>query len=252
MPTHCKSVRPADGGFTLIELLVVIAIIAILAAILVPAVSNALESARMTHCQSNLRQWSISLVGYQNDHKGLFPKEGVGGGGGLLNITEREAWFNTLPDYMDTDPLIKLTQARKTLRPRDGTVYSCSSVKPETITAAGVGPRDHFMSYSYNLWIDHGQRASEVPGTRFPPLLSDVDIPMPSRFAVFSEVAGSFGNCHAMFLDYRHAGDRRKVNIGFADGHSETKAKAEIHFEGMTKYDNRGGVMWNPDGALDK
>jgi prepilin-type N-terminal cleavage/methylation domain-containing protein/prepilin-type processing-associated H-X9-DG protein len=247
MSTVRNAMRPAARGFTLIELLVVIAIIAILAAMLVPAVTGALENARMTHCRSNLRQWSIALVGYQSDHRGLFPTEGVGGGT-LLNVTERTAWFNTLPEYMDMDPLIKLTQARKALRPGDGTVYSCASVGGETLQAAGLGARDHFMSYSYNLWIDHGQRSSEVPGTKYPPLLADVDVPFPTRFAVFSEVAGSFGNCHAMHLDYRHAGDRRKVNIGFADGHSETFERARIYT--TPKYSNRGGVIWNPDGEM--
>jgi len=55
-------------GFSLIELLVVIAIIAILAALLVPAVSNAVERGRMAKCTSNVRQMAVALTMYVDDH----------------------------------------------------------------------------------------------------------------------------------------------------------------------------------------
>ena len=61
------------GGFTLIELLVVIAIIAILAALLFPALKNAMEQGRRALCKSNLHQIHIGLMGYAHDHDGEFP-----------------------------------------------------------------------------------------------------------------------------------------------------------------------------------
>ncbi len=72
----CGRKRDNDGcGFTLIELLVVIAIIALLAAILVPALQRARRQARAVVCRNNTRQWGILFSVYMNENEGLVKTE---------------------------------------------------------------------------------------------------------------------------------------------------------------------------------
>jgi len=61
------------GAFTLIELLVVVAIIAILAAMLLPALTAAREKARRAACQNSLRQLGIAIESYTSDYAGYYP-----------------------------------------------------------------------------------------------------------------------------------------------------------------------------------
>jgi len=61
------------SGFTLIELLVVIAIIALLMAILMPALNRVKKQAKAVACQSNLKQWGLVWAMYTEENRGKFP-----------------------------------------------------------------------------------------------------------------------------------------------------------------------------------
>jgi prepilin-type N-terminal cleavage/methylation domain-containing protein len=67
-------------GFTLIELLVVVAIIALLAALLLPALTGSKEAARSARCKSNLRQLGFALNLYLQDNQEHYPREGISPG----------------------------------------------------------------------------------------------------------------------------------------------------------------------------
>ena len=86
-PKHSK-------GFTLIELLVVIAIIAILAAMLLPALSKAREKARQATCMSNLKQMHLGSVMYIQDYDGYLPRRNDGGPSG------NKYWHHKIAPYM--------------------------------------------------------------------------------------------------------------------------------------------------------
>jgi prepilin-type N-terminal cleavage/methylation domain-containing protein/prepilin-type processing-associated H-X9-DG protein len=108
------------GGFTLIELLVVIAIIAILAAMLLPALAKAKARAQQAVCLSNAKQWGLADTIYVGDFNETFPYPRYQGYASSVdqdnpawltipvyhNQNEGDdVWFNALPSYVGNKPL---------------------------------------------------------------------------------------------------------------------------------------------------
>jgi prepilin-type N-terminal cleavage/methylation domain-containing protein/prepilin-type processing-associated H-X9-DG protein len=104
--SRVRSESVAQYAFTLLELLVVVAIIAILAALLLPALSKAKSRARAITCLNNERQWGLGFSIYADDNEDNFPYEGLDG----LPITPpiRTAWYNAVPPLLGVPALVDM------------------------------------------------------------------------------------------------------------------------------------------------
>lgn len=94
---------PRLYAFTFVELLVTIAIIALLAALLLPALAKGKSKAHQTDCAGNLHQWGLAFRMYADDNGDFLPRRGQGVQV-LANISRPDDWFNALPPYFGLSP----------------------------------------------------------------------------------------------------------------------------------------------------
>jgi len=132
-------------GFTLIELLVVIAIIALLMAILMPALQRVKKQAQSVACMSRLKQWGLLFKYYTDEYDGSFNPG--------WNVGESTLWMNSLrPFYRDEwDMLLCPTAIRVDPSGAQGTFMAMT----RECDLPGGGTYLYTFSYGINNWTNH-------------------------------------------------------------------------------------------------
>ena len=224
-------------GFTLIELLVVIAIIALLLAILMPALGMVKFHAKVVVCKTNFHQWGLSSFLYAEDYSGKFPRYDFPSTGGNTWDVSNEFVLAMMNDYEMNS---KMFFCPVTVTPED---RGAMGNNEETIALLKL-PYDYFSRMRYNLWIPRKTGSLWIPAEPEDPEgfpVGTSDKKCVSR-PIMTDILGN--NVKPDVYDentmggHRLGGVLKSTNLLFGDGHVEVHKPDEMEVYHFGNYHN--------------
>jgi prepilin-type N-terminal cleavage/methylation domain-containing protein/prepilin-type processing-associated H-X9-DG protein len=239
---NCRS------GFTLLELLISVSIIALLAAILLPAIMQARAATRRTVCLSNLRQWTLAVRMYADAHHGRLPYRGDGVQP-TTRLDKMDDWINAIPQFAESPPYIDLVNAKQKPKAGDASIWICpdaislDQLRPDELYPAVFTQIDATTFFAYGM-----NMALSTPYMGRPDSIDKVG-PL-QTMAFMADALGPFCSVIPHKNGYtpiaRHVGGT--VNIAFLDGRVESYAGDEV---GCRIGDpRRPDIVWYPPNSL--